>query len=524
MPRAAVGCVKRTAYAGPTHTLLMDDDMHRRNLLGTSAAAAVGTIFSEIPAHAAGPAQTGRSATAEIVKSYTDHDHRRRLENIRFGHQNIRAALRTHLVTSYLPGQCSYNLGEYPCLKPWNPDDWDEQELDKLRARHRTDPGARGVERPAAAVWQQQAGTLNPAGLRRFVEMVHRRGMKLIVYVSSGYFQRSDPDFRAEWARPQDLIELYYDYAACSVASPSWRAYLLPRLRRILDEYGVDGLYNDLGYAQLAGNGLPPTKDEVLAFEEGATHDGALADLLALIYAEVHRRGGVVKVHRGGVTAPLTDLKVYDYLWVGEAVDNGDRLRQAVKNHTPYVVPCLDMSRAKIENEDQLYLHAIPYMQFPLLLAGRPFTGQRASIPGIKYQPEDKDFWTRHCRAIWRRYQAHPEGPHSYGWWDSTPGRPQARPTHARWLKQYRPMVEEGTWAWLEVGDSDLFVQPLPQDVVASVFANRHLYLVLANYGHRPAAVESTAQYVAFAPRSGGPATHWQIPARSLMILQRAVS
>jgi hypothetical protein len=500
--------------------------MHRRDFLGTSAAAAMGTILSEGPSPVIGgsPSQTGGPAAAGLVKTYTDRDHRRRLENIRFAHQNIRAAMRKHLVTSYLPGQCCYNLGEYPCLKPWDPDDWDEQELDKLRAE--------GIELiqvheewndPLRLFGGNKLAPLNPAGLRRFVEMAHRRGMKLIVYVSSGFFQRSDPDFRAEWARPQDLIELYYDYALCSVASPSWRAYFLPRLRRILDEYGIDGIYNDLGYAQLAGNGLPPTKDEVLAFEESATHDGALADLLALIYSEIHRRGGIVKVHRGGVTAPLTDLKVYDYLWVGEAVDNGDRLRQAVKNHTPYVVPCLDMSRAKIENEDQLYLHAIPYVQFPLLLAGRPFTGQRASIPGLKYQPEDKDFWTRHCRAIWRHYQAHPEGPHSYGWWDSTPGRPQARPTHARWLKLYRPMVEEGTWAWLEVSDSKLFSQSLPRDVVASVFANRHLYLVLANYGHSPAIVKSNAQYVALAPQPGGPATHWQIPARSLVILQRAV-
>ena len=496
--------------------------MDRRHFLGTTAAAAaMGTVFSEVPACAT--AQAGPATPAAIVRTYTGQDHRRRLENIRLGQQSIRACLRKHLVTSYLPGQCSYNLGEYPCLKPWNPDDWDEQELDKLRAQ--------GIELiqvheewndPLRRYGGNKLAPLNPAGLRRFIEMVHRRGMRLIVYVSSGYFPRRDPDFRPEWARPQDLVELYYDYTACSVVSPSWRAYLLPRLRRILDDYGVDGIYNDLGYAQLAGNGLPPTKDEVLAFEESATHDGGLADLLALIYAEVHRRGGIVKVHRGGTSAPLTDLKVYDYLWVGEAVDNDDKLRQAVKNHTPYVVPCLDMSRAKIENEDELYLNAIPYMQFPLLLAGRPFTGQRASIPGVQYQSEATDFWTRHCRAIWRHYQTHPQGPFSYGWWDSVPGRPEARPTHARWLKQYRPLVEEGTWAWLEVSDSSLFARPLPRDVVASVFANRDLYLVLANYSHSPATIQSNAQYAQFAPQAAGPTTQWNIPARSLMILQRS--
>ena len=84
-----------------------------------------------------------------------------------------------------------------------------------------------------------------------------------------------------------------------------------------------------------------------------------------------------VKLHISGANKPQTDLKVYDYLWVGEGGRNGDKLRETVKNHPPYVAPCLDMSRAKIESEDELYLHAIPYMQFPVLLAGRPFTGER---------------------------------------------------------------------------------------------------------------------------------------------------
>jgi len=431
--------------------------------------------------------------------------------------------MRKHLITNYLPGQCCYNLGEYPCLKPWDPDEWDERELDKLRAH--------GIELiQVHEEWSDsqrlfgghKLAPVNPAGFRRFVDMVHKRGMRLLVYVSSGFFQRTDPDFRPEWAGPVDLIEIYFDYAAGSPASPGWRAYLLPRLTRILDEYGVDGFYNDLGYQQPGGVAAPPAKDEVLAFEESPKHDGALGDLLALLYAEVNRRGGIVKVHRSATSRPLTELKIYDYLWVGEGAQSGDRVREAAKNHPPYVVPCVDMSRARIENEDELYLHAIPYMQFPLLLAGRPFTGQRAVIPGIKYPPEEKCFWTRHCRAIWKHYQAHPEGPHSYGWWDSVPGRPEARPTHARWLRQYRPMVEDGTWAWLEVRDSSLFAQPLPRDVVASVFANRRLYLVLANYGHSPAAVQTTGSYVPLASAPPGlPTTQWRLNARSLMILRR---
>lgn len=64
------------------------------------------------------------------------------------------------------------------------------------------------------------------------------------------------------------------------------------------------------------------------------------------------------------------------------------------------------------------------------------------------------------------------------------------------WLKQYMPLVEEGTWALLELGESDLFAKPLPKDCVASAFANRELYVVLANYGQSPQQIETAETYV----------------------------
>jgi hypothetical protein len=318
--------------------------------------------------------------------------------------------------------------------------------------------------------------------------------------------------------------------ARCSPSSPSWRAYLLPRIVRIMDDYGVDGIYIDAGYitnkakeAMAEGNPLKkPAKDDVAAFEETAHHDAALTDLLALIYGEVKRRGGILKLHVDGALEPQTaGEKVYDYLWVGEGVGNADGLREAVKNHTPYVIPCIDMTFAKVDDEHDSYLHAIPYMQFPLFHAGKPFTGERGSIPGVKYVSQD-DFWMKRCREIWAHYQAHPEGPHTYSGWDAFPGRSDARPKHFRWLQQYLPMVEEGTRAWLEIGKSNLFTTPPPKDVVASAFVNRESYLVLANYGHAAATIETTANYAAVEPTSAPSAKRWELPPRSLRILRRS--
>ncbi|MGI6417521.1 MAG: hypothetical protein ACOX1P_17835 [Thermoguttaceae bacterium] len=100
------------------------------------------------------------------------------------------------------------------------------------------------------------------------------------------------------------------------------------------------------------------------------------------------------------------------------------------------------------------------------------------------------------------------------------PGRREARPTHARWLKHYLPLVDDGTWAWLEIGQSDLFSEPLPRNVVASAFANRELHLVLANYGATPAEVTTANTYRAVGG-AAGTGTRWHLDPRSLCILRR---
>jgi hypothetical protein len=498
-------------------------EMNRRGFFKSGTVAALaGSKLVEGISGSAGDGEAGRQKAASKFSQYSREDHRQRLNHIALCERSIRGCMRKHLVTAYLPGQCSYNLGEYPCRKPWEITEWDAEELDRLKAQGigliQLHEEWNDSQRLFGA---NKYSPLNAKGFRQFLEMTHRRGMKVIVYVSSGFFEKRDPEFRSEWARDQDLVELFYQYARCSAASASWRAYICGQFVRIMEEYGVDGIYNDLGYLPLAGNPHAPTKDEVMAFAETPQADGALGDLLALLYEEVKRRGGIVKIHQGGTDRPLTDLKVYDYLWVGEEVESCDSLRAAVKNYSPYVVPCLDMSRAKITNENELYLQAIPYMQFPLLLAGKPFTGERAQIAGIQYVPEAEDFWTHRCREIWKYYQAHPDGPYSYGWWDSVPGRPEARKTHAKWLRQYAPMVEEGTWAWLEVKEAKFIRGRLPSEVVASVFANREMYVALANFGEKRVAIGTSESFADTADQDGCARKNWELEPRSLLILRR---
>ncbi|NQT16169.1 MAG: hypothetical protein HQ582_25655, partial [Planctomycetes bacterium] len=173
--------------------------------------------------------------TSVVMKDFSAEDHRRRMRNIGVCTKTIRKCMRKHLITDYLPAQCVYNLGEYPSREPWAPGEYDEQELDRLK-----DHGIQLIQ--VMDEWNDRYGlfggnkltAVNPDGFRRFVAMVHKRGIKILAYASSGYFAGSDPDFREDWARPGDVCDpSWWDLPRCSPASPGWRAYVLPRMLNI---------------------------------------------------------------------------------------------------------------------------------------------------------------------------------------------------------------------------------------------------------------------------------------------------
>jgi prepilin-type N-terminal cleavage/methylation domain-containing protein len=92
-------------------------------------------------------------------------------------------------------------------------------------------------------------------------------------------------------------------------------------------------------------------------------------------------------------------------------------------------------------------------------------------------------------------------------------------PGYGPLAEKYLPLVEEGTWAWLEIAKSTLFDQPLPSGVVASVFANRAFHLVLANYGQSAVDIQTTADYAPIDCPNAQPQRHWRLDGRSLAIL-----
>lgn len=422
----------------------------------------------------------------------TSEQHRSRLQN--FADMNaVLGDVPSHFVSDYLPGQIVYNLSEYPVPTPLQPTAYDEELLGRF-----AEAGVGLIQihedynDSQRLLGADKFSSYDPQGLQAFVDLVHSLGMKIIPYISSGYFDIKDPDFQESWydsARGR-LIEVYFDYARCSAASPEWRAYLLAHVESLLDRHGFDGLYNDMGYDRsrdpepVPGGQIKPS----------AAPHAAVEDLLQLLYGMVKQRGGPMKIH-GFPLEIAGRAQVYDYLWMGEGVSSLEKLRQDSRDLPPYVVPCPDMSRAQVVDEHDLYLYTIPYMQFPLRVDGRPVTGERARADGVAYQPEETCFWTRHMRAIGKHYEEHPDGPHTYGWWDSCPGRADARQTWLEYFALYRPMVTPGSRVWKDVPSNPIFQAPLPEAVVASFFVNDEVYLVLANYGQKAVMIESQWQW-----------------------------
>ena len=85
--------------------------------------------------------------------------------------------------------------------------------------------------------------------------------------------------------------------------------------------YEFDGIFNDMGYDRRDGDG------NVYGMED---YDPYIEDLLVRMYSMIKNEyGGIVKLHIGEIQLPVTNEKIYDYLWVGRELQN---LRGAFKD------------------------------------------------------------------------------------------------------------------------------------------------------------------------------------------------
>lgn len=398
-------------------------------------------------------------------------------ENVRYAESVSKGAARRHRIEDYIPGQVIYNLGEYPAPFKIRPTEYDYELIRGLAER-----GVGLIQ--IHEEWNDAIRVLgadkytshDPEGLDEFIGLCHSFGIKVIPYVSTGFFDSRDPDFREEFCPfgKYELNSSYYRYRMCDPASKTWRAFILDKLDRILNRHDFDGIFNDMGYpADYEGHpeGFLP-------------YDEALDSLLSEIYRRVKSGGGIVKIHEGKCLAPRTRERVYDYLWVGEGVRSADSML-ATRVLDPYLISCPDFRFISKEQERIFYAASMTLMQFVLRVDGRPITGERAEVPGIDYIYNPQNDEKLHFDRVKKWHDAHPDGPHVYSEWSSIPDDPQGREDWFSYLGLYRPMVKEGTEAFIDVDLDGLILGDAPPSVHASLYASDSVYMTLANLGGR---------------------------------------
>ena len=207
--------------------------------------------------------------------------------------------------------------------------------------------------------------------------------------------------------------------------------------------------------------------------------------MLSQIYGEVKRRGGIYKLHCDrNNQAPCKD-RVYDYLWVGEAIT---KLQPGIgKEYPGYVVPCQDRHFYDGNTLEDYFAYTIPFLQFPLLKTGRPIQGKNTRLPNVTYYGGDEqEFY----EAVDKYMDEHPDGPYVYSLWSSIPDDPTEFDTWRRYFALYAPMVTENSLAYIELRSCDAIRSALPEEVYASMFVNEETYLVLSNLTGKPYTLE----------------------------------
>ncbi len=411
----------------------------------------------------------------------TENEHRIRIDNITFAEKNVKKCERYIKIHDYMPGQANYNLGEYPLRVSAAPTDYDRELIPKLKKM--------GVQilqlheewnDPMRFHGADKFSSPDPEGLKQFIQLCHENDIRVLAYVSSGYFAKTDPDYRPEFSS-KDFVWKFncYAYTEGSHSSASWQSFVLPKTLQVMDEYGFDGIYNDWGYDGY--DQADPTGECLL--KKGFV-DPVAEDFLSQIYSEVKKRGGIYKMHCDRNNAPPCRSKVCDYLWIGEFAKNTPGVG---KDYIPYVVPCQDRHFDSSRTLEDYLALTVPFMQFPLLKTGRPILGECGKVSGVTYYGGDEQEFYEN---VGKYRKENPDGPQVYSLWSSIPDDPDEWNVWEKAMALYRPMTTENTSAYIELRECDTIVSPLPERVYASMFVNESVYLVISNLTEEEYTVE----------------------------------
>lgn len=410
-------------------------------------------------------------------------EQKRRIENMQYAEKTVKSCTRRERIENYMPGQVTYHLGDYPAKFSIQPTEYDYNLIKKLSEK--------GVEIIQTHMdWNDtirlyggdKFGTWDSEGMHAFIDLCHQFGIKVLAYTSTGFFDERDPDFIPEFDRiGQNLNNNWYKLRLCSLESPQWCSYMFDKTIAMMEKYEFDGLYND------AGHDLCDIQAHVKAQREGQEmpnipYDPCTEDMLARLYHAVKRNGGIMKHHYLMNVKPNVKEKVYDYLWVGEAIIDPEKLK-ATAAYEPFVVPCPDMNWSEPWDFEKYFALFLPLMQFPLRIDGRPLTCAGMDVPGVEYFENKRDFaWKKRITGdIKMKYiKEHPNGPYIYGQWSGIPDNEDYRERWFYYLKLYKQMVQDDTLCHVDIKESTIFANTPPEGVTMSLFTGNEQYLCIS--------------------------------------------
>ena len=136
---------------------------------------------------------------------YTTELYRKRIDNIEYASRAVKSCFRKLHIRDYIPGQAIYNLGEYLNKMTIRPTEYDYNRIKQL-----AENGVGLIQ--IHEEWNDALRVMgvdkysshDKEGLKEFIKLCHSFGIKILPYLSSGFFDERDPDYNPKFVAHPD--------------------------------------------------------------------------------------------------------------------------------------------------------------------------------------------------------------------------------------------------------------------------------------------------------------------------------
>ena len=166
------------------------------------------------------------------MRMLSREEHKRRSDNLKRARESVKSCERELKIFGYLPGQVIYYLGDYPAPMSITPTKYDfdllktyaENGVDLIQVHEEWNDT---IEKYGSDKWH----SCDPEGMKKFVDLCHYFGIKIIPYCSSSYIHQKSKYYRESFSRTtKGCVDMHYSYRYGWAGSDEWRAFIIPRM------------------------------------------------------------------------------------------------------------------------------------------------------------------------------------------------------------------------------------------------------------------------------------------------------